>query len=360
MRVALVHDYLIQDGGAERVFLAFHEMFPSAPIFSLFHDPELTHKGFHGATIITSSLNRLPFAPKHYQWYLPFMPQAIESFDFTHFDLVLSSSSTFAKGVIISPEAKHICYCHTPTRFLWQERLSYVNDLPQPAIVKWILPPFLHRMRQWDRLAADRPDHLLTNSRTSQQRIHRYYQRASTVIYPPVDVSAIPLATGPGSYWLAGGRFVAYKKFDVLLRAFSALDLPLKIFGYGPEERRLRAIAGPKTEFIIHADEATKHRLFRDAIGFLNPQMEDCGITAIEAMSAGRPVIAYRKGGATETVVEGVTGQFIDAQTPEAVIAAVKNFDASRFDAQTIRAHAATFSKERFKEQMQAFITHSL
>jgi glycosyltransferase involved in cell wall biosynthesis len=198
----------------------------------------------------------------------------------------------------------------------------------------------------------------VTNSRTSQLRIQRYYQREATVIYPPVDVSAIPLATGPGSYWLAGGRFVAYKKFDVLLRAFSALDLPLKIFGYGPEERRLRAIAGSKTEFIIHADETTKHQLFRDAIGFLNPQMEDCGITAIEAMSAGRPVIDYRKGGATETVIDGVTGQFIDAQTPEAVIEAVRQFRANTFDAQKIRAHAETFSKERFKEQMQVFITN--
>lgn len=356
MKVALVHDYLIQDGGAERTLLTLHELFPDAPIFTLFYDPDRSHAGFKPLDIRPSSLNRLPGAPRHYQWYLAFMPLAIEHMDFSAFDLVISSSSTFAKGVIVPPETKHLCYCHTPTRFLWQERHGYVNELPQPSFIKKLLPPFLHWLRQWDEQAAGRPDVLLTNSKTSQGRIRRYYRRDATVIYPPIDVDRIPLSSHPGTYWLAGGRLVAYKRFDLILETFKKLDLPLKVFGDGPEMKKLRRIAGPKTEFLGIIDDAVKADLYAHAIGFLYPHIEDFGLTAVEAMAAGKPVLAYAKGGATETVIDGVTGQLLNEQSPEALAEAVRHFDPARFDPAKIRAHAETFSKQRFLREIKAFV----
>lgn len=352
-RVALVHDYLVQDGGAERTLLALHEMYPRAPIFTLFHNPSRTHAGFKHADIRPSRLNTLPFAKRHYQWYLPLMAGAVEEMDLSGYDLVLSSSSSFAKGVIASPEALNICYLHTPTRFLWQERVGYVNELPQPALIKRILPSVLHQLRTWDRLAASRPDILLTNSRTSQSRIKRYYGRGSTVIAPPVDIERIPFSHKPGTFWLTGGRLVAYKRFDLAVRAFAKLNLPLKIFGEGPELPKLKKLAGPKTEFLGHVTEQEKIELFREAIAFLHPQIEDFGITAVEAMAAGRPIIAFGQGGAAETVIDGTTGTYFEVQTWEDVGNAVIRFDPGRFDARRIRAHAETFAKPAFKQRVR-------
>ncbi len=352
-RVALVHDYLVQDGGAERVLLALHELYPRAPIFTLFHDKERTHIGFKDADIRPSRLNKLPFARRHYQWYLPLMPEAVESFDLSGYDLVLSSSSSFAKGVIATPESLHVCYLHTPTRFLWQERLDYVNDTPRPFLIKRILPAYLHHLRQWDHLAAGRPDLLLTNSRTSQARIRRFYGRSSEVIPPPVDIERIPFSTKPGTYWLTGGRLVPYKRFDLVVRAFAKLNLPLKIFGIGPEFDKLRKMAGSKTEFLGHVSDEQKIGLFREAIAFLHPQIEDFGITAVEAMAAGRPIIAFGQGGAAETVLDGITGKFFEVQTWEDIGNAAIRFDPTHFDPRKIRAHAETFGKTFFLNKMK-------
>lgn len=356
MKVALVHDYLVQDGGAERVLLALHELYPEAPIFTLFHDPNGTHPEFAKADIRPSMLNTRPFAPRHYQWYLPFMAHAVESFDLSGFDLVISNSSSFGKGAIASPHALHIGYCHTPTRFLWQERIGYVNDLPQPGLVKSFLPYFLHGLRQWDRLAAERPDVMITNSETSRLRIKRYYQREAKVIYPPVDTSRIAVSRTSGESWLAGGRLVPYKRFDLIVRAFAKLNLPLTIFGDGPEYKDLKAMAGPRTKFVGRIDDATKIELYRTCRAFVHPQMEDFGITAVEAMAAGKPVIAYRQGGARETIVHGVTGIHIDVQCWEDLAEAVRTFDPAVFDPNIIRAHAEQFSRERFLHDMREAI----
>ena len=355
--MALVHDYLVQDGGAERTLLALHELYPRAPIFTLFHDPTRMHAGFKGADIRTSHLQKKPFAVRHYQWYLPFHAEAVERMDLSGFDLVISNSSSFAKGAIADPHALHICYMHTPTRFLWQERLGYVNELPQPKLVKRFLPAYLHHLRQWDAAAARRPDYIFTNSRTSQERIRRYYQRDAEVLAPPVDVDRIPLSTKPGIYWLTGGRLVAYKRFDLVVKAFAKLNVPLKIFGEGPEMEKLRKMAGPKTEFLGHITDETKIQLFREAIAFLHPQIEDFGITAVEAMAAGRPIIAFGQGGAAETVMDGVTGTFFEVQCWEDVGNAALRFDPARFDPREIRRHAETFGKARFLTQMHERVT---
>lgn len=360
LKVALVHDYLVQDGGAERVLSVLQEMFPEAPIFTLIYDPLRCHERFRPRSVRTSFLDKWPLARRAYQWYLPFMPLAVEHLDLNGFDLVISSSSSFAKGVIAAPESKHICYCHTPTRFLWQERLGYLNDLPQPAIMRALLPPLLHKLRQWDRLAAERPDIMLTNSHISRERIKRYYARDARVIYPPVEVSKIEPGKCAGKFWLTGGRLVGYKKFDLVIQAFTKLNLPLKVFGIGPELKKLKRLAGPKIEFLHQVSDEHKAELYKNAIGFLSPQIEDFGITIVEAMAAGRPVITYGKGGATETVIDGVTGIYLETQSWEDIGDAVIRFDATRFDPQTIHAQAEKFSTERFKEKITSFIEHAL
>jgi glycosyltransferase involved in cell wall biosynthesis len=355
-RVALVHDYLLQDGGGERVLLALQELFPDAPTFALFYDPDRAHVAFRKKDIRTSVLQKWPFVRRHEEWTLPFMPMAIEHLDFTGYDLVLSSSSSFAKGVIAAPGALHVCYLHTPTRFLWEERMSYVNDLPQPRFIKRYLPHVLHRLRMWDRLAAERPDTLITNSETSRRRIRRYYGRDALVIHPPVDVAAMPRVTSAGSYWLTGGRLVGYKRFDLTVKAFAKLGIPLKVFGTGPELSRLKTLAGPRTKFLGRIRDDQKIDLFTGCIGFIHPQVEDFGITAIEAMAAGKPVIAYGNGGARETVIPGVTGEYIDTQAWEDIGDAIIRFDPSAYDPITVRAHAETFSKERFQTRMSLLI----
>src|SRR3989344_554488 len=372
-KIALVHDYLVQDGGAERVLAVFAELFPKAPIYTLFYDPERAHPGFRAADIRTSMLQGWPLVRGREEWTLPFMPMAVEYLDLSGYDVVISSSSSFAKGVIVAPHAKHICYLHTPTRFLWHGRMNYVNDLPWPRMIKNLLPPILHRLRVWDRQAAERPDLIVTNSITSRQRIARYYGRDAQVIHPPVDVWAVPyMGSRDGqdgqddgtdransqasqqdpvvlsscrpvpSYWLTGGRLVGYKKFDLTVRAFAKLDLPLKIFGVGPELRRLRRMAGPQTMFLGRISDQAKHQLYANAIGVIHPQVEDFGITAVEAMSAGKPVIAYGEGGAAETIIPNVTGQIIEAQTWEDIGNAIIRWDPARYDSRTIRAHAET------------------
>lgn len=358
-RVALVHDFLIQDGGAERVLSAIQELYPNAPTYTLFYDPNRAHPSFRERRIITSHLQQWPLTHRHEHWTLPFMPAAIERFDLSAYDLIISSSSSFAKGVIVPPHARHICYLHTPTRFLWQDRTSYVDDLPQPRLIKSVLPHVLHRMRMWDRVAADRPDTILTNSLTSQQRIQRYYGRASHILHPPVDVETIRVATEPGTYWLTGGRLVGYKRFDLTVKAFNKLNLPLKIFGIGPEYARLTALAGSNITFLGHVSEEEKRALYRSAIGFIHPQIEDFGITAIEAMAAGRPVIAFGKGGASETILPNITGQFLDAQTWEDIGDTIIRFDARAYDPRAIRAHAETFSRTRFQERFRELVAHA-
>jgi glycosyltransferase involved in cell wall biosynthesis len=362
LKVALVHDYLIQDGGGERVLAALQEVFPDAPTYTLFYDQERTHACFIGKDIRTSGLQRIPFLRRHEEWMLPFMPMAMEHMDFSGFDLVISSCSTFAKGIIVPPGTTHVCYLHTPTRFLWEDRAAYVNDLALPRAVKHLLPYTLHRLRTWDRLAADRPDVVITNSVTSQERIRRYYGREAAVVRPPVDADTTPApatVAGPTTeqpFWLTGGRLVSYKRFDLTVRAFAKLNLPLKVFGVGPELRRLKKIAGPNTEFLGRITDDAKQMLYKNAWGFIHPQVEDFGITAVEAMAAGKPVIAYKKGGGAETVKDGVTGQLIDMQTWEDIGDAVIRFEPTRYDAATIRAHAAQFSKERFKEQLRTLL----
>ncbi len=356
MKIALVHDYLTQDGGAERVLKVFQEIWPEAPIFVLFHDKSRAPSVFSGRNIHTSFLQKVPGAIRKYQWFLPFMPAATEHHNLSEFDVVLSSSSAFAKGVITRPNTLHICYCHTPTRYLWSDTHEYVAGLPYNRLVKWFVPFLLTQLRLWDRLTSERVDHFIANSKTVAHRIRKYYGRESLVMYPPVEARSFQISDTIGDYYLAGGRLVPYKRFDLVVQAFNKLGYPLKIFGQGPEEARLRAMAKPNIQFVGKVNDQDRGELYRYAAAFIHPQVEDFGITALESMASGRPVVAYRAGGATETVIDKVTGTFFDDQSWQALAHTLVNFDHKAFDPEQIRKHAMQFDEEHFKKQIKQFV----
>lgn len=356
MRVALIHDHLTHGGGAERVLAALQAMWPEAPTFTLMYDKQRMGDEFGHRDIRPSFLQRVPGGLKTARYLLPLMPTATEQYNLRDFDIVISSASGFAKGVLTLPETLHICYCHTPPRYLWSDTLSYAAELRAPRWVKWLLPPFLTYLRMWDKNAADRVDHYIANSETVKGRIRKFYRHDSEVIYPPVDVDRFAISNDPKTYYLIGGRIVSYKRFDIVVEAFTKLGIPLKVFGTGPAEKELRKKAGPNIQFLGRVSDDERARLFANAIAFLHPHEEDFGITAVESMAAGRPVIAYRRGGALETVLDGVTGKLFDEQSWEELADTVLNFNEKAFDPKVIRAHAETFSTANFRKKMYAFV----
>ena len=355
MKIALVHDYLAQDGGAERVLQAFHEIWPEAPIFVLFYDKSKMPR-FSNLDIRESFIAKIPGGRDHYQWFLPFMPVATERHNLHDFDIVLSSTSAFAKGVLTRPETMHISYCHTPTRYLWTDTHEYIADLKYNAVVKSLLPRLIHRMRIWDKMSVDRVDQFIANSDTVRQRIHKYYRRDSDIIYPPVDTDKFYISDIIGNYFVSGGRIVKYKRFDLIVEVFNRLRYPIKIFGDGPELENLKNIALPNIEFLGKITDKEKADLLSQSKAFIHPQVEDLGITQIEAMASGRPVIAYPVGGASETVIPCVTGVFFKEQTWESLLDAVLNFDANVWNSKIIKNHAEKFSSIYFKERIEKYI----
>lgn len=355
MKVALVHDFLSQDGGAERVLKAFHEIWPEAPIFVLFHDKKKI-SDFKEAEVRESLLARLPFGRVRYQWYLPLMPLATERYNLNEFDVVLSSTSAFAKGVLTRPDTLHISYCHTPTRYLWTDTHEYVADLKYNSVIKAFLPRLIHHLRLWDRMSVDRVDHFMANSGTVRARIHKYYRRDSDIIYPPVDTHKFFVSRELGDYYISGGRIVPYKRFDLLVKAFNRIRKPLKIFGTGPALRELRAFAKPNIEFLGRVSDDEKAKLLSRCLAFIHPQVEDLGITALESMAAGRPVIAYGVGGVTETVVPDQTGVFFYDQNWESIVDCVLKFDPSAWNGENIRARALRFGVDQFKDRISRYV----
>lgn len=358
LKVALIHDHLAQDGGAEKVLKIFTEMYPDAPIYTLLFEKHNVSKNFKDKKIMTSIIQRLPGGVRFYQWYMPFMPMAVEFYDLRDYDIVISNASAFAKGVITTPDTLHICYCHTPTRYLWDYTHQYINELGYNRYFKKLISLILNNIRIWDRLAADRVDDFIANSKTVQRRISKYYRRDSRVIYPPVETEKFSVSEKAGDYYLIGGRLVPYKRFDVVVEAFAKNGRKLKVFGSGVDLERLRILAGDKenVEFLGRVSDQEKIELYRGCKAFLNPQEEDFGITMVESLASGRPVIAYRRGGATEIVKEDETGVFFDEQTIDAVTGAVERFEKMDFDAKKLKDYAESYSIERFKGEIQAFI----
>ncbi|MBU1167839.1 glycosyltransferase [Patescibacteria group bacterium] len=360
MKVALVHDFLNQVGGAEKVLRIFHEMFPKAPVYTISYDKEDTGGVFEDMDIRTSFIQKMPFGVKRYKWYLSLMPAAVERFDLSRYDVVISDSSAYAKGVITNPETLHICYCHSPTRYLWSDTHKYTDELRQPSIVKQALPLVLNKIRTWDRVAADRVDHYIANSKTVQDRISKYYSQDSHVIYPPVETKRFNISKEVGDYYLIVGRLRPYKRVDIAVEAFNALDMPLKIIGTGEEIGNLKKIAGPNIEFLGALPNKEMAEYLANCRAFIHPQEEDFGIAAVEAAAAGRPVIAYRKGGAMETVKEGITGEFFDDQTPWSLVDTIRDFDHSKYDPEVIRKSALEFDEDIFKKKVKDYFDQAL
>ncbi len=358
LKVALVHDQLNQAGGAERVLLALAALFPDAPIYTLIYDQDRL-KGFENRRVIPSFIQNMPLGKRKFKWYLPMMPAAVEALDLSGYDLVISSSSALIKGIITGPQTTHICYCHTPTRYLWTDSTEYAETVHAPFFIKRMLPLYLSKLRAWDQLASQRVDHYIANSATVAQRIKNFYRKDATVVYPPVDVEQYPQpATNDelGDYYLMIGRLRPYKKFDLAIKAFNKMQIPLKIIGTGEQEEELKKMAGPHIEFLGAVDEATKRDYLRRCKAFINPQVEDFGITVIEAMAAGRPVIAYGAGGATETVIPGVTGEFMEDQTWPSLVDVILHFNAQTYDPHHIQLHAQQFATQHFFANMRATI----
>lgn len=360
MKVALVHDHLAQDGGAERVLAIFHKIFPHAPIFVLVYDRKKANPIFKKAQVKTSFIQKMPWGLQRYQWYLPLMPLATERYNLFDYDLVLSSCSAFAKGIITRPETIHICYCHTPTRFLWSDTHSYTRELKYNKIIKKFIPFSLYKIRMWDRLAADRVDYFIANSQNIAHKIKKYYRRQADVVYAPVDTQKFQISPEIEPYFLTGGRLVAYKRFDLTIKVFNKLGWPLKIFGSGPEAHSLKRQARPNIQFLGKVSEETLSQLYARAKAFIFPQEEDLGITALESMAAGRPVIAYGRGGALETVIPGKTGILFNNQSEEELLECVRTFAEKKFNPQEIRKHALRFDTQIFEEKIRNFIQRAI
>lgn len=360
MKVALVHEWLTNLAGSERVLLAMHELYPEAPIYTSLYAPERlpAEYGPDRLDVRTSRLQQLPGATSKWRQLLPLMPAAFESFDLTGFDLVLSSSHACAKGVLTPTETCHVCYCYTPTRYLWEFPRAYLRDLPV-----WARPIFAvvqHWLRPWDYAAAQRPDQFIAISETVRRRIAKHYRRESEVVYPPVETSRFTPAAHRDDFYLVVSRLVGYKRVELAAAACTELGLPLKIVGVGPEEQRIRACAGPTVEFLGWRSDDEVAELLGCAKALVFPGVEDFGLVPVEAQAAGCPVIALREGGATETVMDGETGVFFNQPTVADVVAAVRRLDALSLDPAALLANARRFDRSVFAQQLAAALDRAM
>ncbi len=353
-RVALAHEYFAQWGGAERVTRALHEEWPDAPVYTLFIEPR--HRAaLAGWDVRTSWLQSLPLANGRHRLLLPLLPRAVESLRVAPADVVVSSSSAFIKGLPLSDGTRHVCYCHSPTRYLWDSTDSYLaEEVPLP--LRPIVRPLLERLREWDRAAARGVHRFVANSRTVRERIRRYYAREAEVVHPPIDVAAYSLRDERDDFYLVVSRLVAYKHLDVAVRAFNELGTRLKIVGEGRDRRRLERIAGENVEFLGRQPDAQLRELLAVSRGLVFPAEDDFGIVCVEALASGRPVVALARGGATEIVEDGITGILFDEVTPAAVADAVRRAERTAFDGAALRRSAERFDAPVFRRRMREIV----
>ncbi|WP_294289847.1 glycosyltransferase [uncultured Sphingomonas sp.] len=359
MKVAVVHFWWLSNRGGEAVVAAILEMFPDADLFVQVCDEELVRRtlgpGFRGR-IIPSFVSRLPGARRHYKKYMPLMPLALEQWDFSEYDLVISSESGPAKGVVTRPDALHICYCHSPMRYIWDLYQPYLRE--SGWLIRKLFPLIAHWLRVWDRSSADRVDHFIANSRFIAARIAKFYRRTADVIWPPVNVTAFDPTRERGDFYLCLGQLVRYKRADLAVEAFNTLGLPLVVIGEGDLMEDLRKRAKPnicllgRQPFDVVKDHLERCR------GLIFPGIEDFGIVPVEAMAAGAPVIAYGRGGILDTVIDGKTGILFHEDSAEALVEAVQMVERGdiRFDAAALHRHAERFDKERFTASLTTAI----
>lgn len=349
MKTAIIHDWLITSGGAEKVLEEIWKLYPS-PIFTLLNGEILP-----GKKIISSVLQKIPGSLKFHRYYLPLFPWAIERFDLHEFEVILSSSHAVAKGIKKRKNQLHVCYCHTPMRYAWDLQAQYLGTLG--TVQRWGAQAILKYLRQWDRSSAERVDYFIANSAYVAERIERIYGRPATVIYPPVSTEKFYLSPQKEAFYLTISRLVPYKKIDLMLEAFAATpERQLIIVGEGPEMNRLKMMATSNVKLLGHQSDEVVARLLSQARAFIFAAEEDFGIVPVEAQASGTPVIAFGKGGACETIISGQTGIFFEEQTVPSLLHAIKKFEMLNFNPAQIKAHAETFNKERFRIEFTNFI----
>ncbi len=353
MKIALVHEFLNQLGGAEKVLQNFLEIWSEADVHVILYNREKTAGQFENYKKKISWLNELPGTRKHPRLFLALMPAAIESFGFSEYDVVLSDSSSFAKG--IKTDKLHICYVQTPTRFLWTEK-KYLDQQNYPGALKFFGRLVLPWLRRWDYRAAQRPNYLIANSANVRDRIKKYYNRDSEVLFPPVDTDFFKPTGSKQDYFFTASRLEPYKKIDIIVEAFNELGWPLKVAGTGTQLEELKKMARTNIEFLGRVADRDLPKYYSEAKAFVFAAEEDAGIVFLESLACGTPVIAYRKGGALEVVKEGITGEFFESQTPESLVEKLKSFKVEKYDRKVLRENALQFDKKVFQKKIKEFV----
>ncbi|MFH0886608.1 MAG: glycosyltransferase [bacterium] len=354
MKIAIVHDYLNQYGGAERVVKYFHELYPEAPIYTSFYIPDSTYPEFKECVIKTSFMQHLPFIRYLFRFYFYLFPLAFRSFNFKGYDLLLTSSSTFAKG-INKAGACHICYCHSPMRVAWNN-YNYIGKGLFKNILRLFLSPFLAWLRSWDYRAAQKVDYFVCNSKNIAGQLSLIYHRSAEVIYPPTDISQFYISDSVGDYYLIVSRLYSYKNIKLAIDVFNKNGLNLAIIGKGPDEAYFKKISGKNIRYLGIIDDKALAGYYSKCKALIFPGEEDFGITPVEAMASGRPVIAYGKGGALESVVDNVTGIFFKDPNEGSLQEAISKCENTRFDSKKIRDHAMQFDVDIFKSKIDKYI----
>ena len=348
MKVALVYDRVNKWGGAERVLLALSKIFPKADLFTSVYNKKKA--GWADVfNIKYSFLQKFPLAKSSHEFYASLMPIAFESFNFDSYDLVISVTSEAAKGIITKPKTLHICYLLTPTRYLW----SGYDDYFRNSILRFFSKPAISYLRFWDKIAAKRPDRYIAISTEVKNRIKKYYGEESEIIYPPLMISQSNTNKKTGDFFLVVSRFVYYKRVDIAIRAFNKLNLPLKIVGSGAEGKNLKRIAKSNIEFLGDLTDEKLSYYYKNCKALIFPGLEDFGLTMVEAQSFGKPVIAFKGGGALDIIEEGTTGEFFSEQTPESIIKSMEIFNSKGYNSKLCRKNALRFSFEAFRNQIQ-------
>lgn len=357
MKVALVHDFLVKLGGAERVLKSLMEIYPAAPVFCLVYDEKEVGAVFPPERVRPSFLQKLPgVVRRRYPFLLPLIPRAVESMNFEGYDLVISSSTAYAHGIVVPAATKHVCYCHSPMRFAWDYSAEYAQERKMSGLMKVGFNYFLKGLREWDQVAADRPDLYLANSRNVQKRIAKYFRQESAVVYPPVETERFVAKKEHQDYFLIVSTLAAYKRVDLAVELFNRVGKRLVVIGDGAERAKLEAMAKENVEFLgFKSDEVVKEYL-ENCRAFVFPGEEDFGISPVEAMAAGKPILAYGKGGLLESVIAGETGEFFYQPTVEAMEDALGRLIANEkhYKARRIREHAEKFAAEVFRASIQS------
>lgn len=357
MKIAIVCDWLTNMGGAEQVVINFKEIFKDAPIYTTFYNPDKLDKKLQNIDVRTCFLQKKKVIENHKKYY-PLMPLAFENFDLNEYDVVLSSSSSCAKGVLTKPGSIHVCYCHTPMRYAWEKREEYIEGMGK--IKRRLIKILLHYMRIWDVASANRVDYFIANSTEVQKRIQKHYKRDAVVINPPVRCSLFNIAEKDGDYYLVLSRLVKYKRFDLAVQACSQLGKKLIVIGDGPEREKLEKMAGDSVTFLGRQPDEVVQKYMSECKALLFPGEEDFGIVPVEAQACGRPVIAYGKAGVLDSVIDGKTGVFFKEQNVESVKDAILRFEQMEFNKEEIRQHALKFDESEFQRKIKEFIERKI